>query len=128
MVARREDDGGRGGVSAVVAGDDESHDGVPRKLQREIIAQESAWHILQLHELRGLDFNAVNVAVVGVARYTVPFGLTADNLERLLTGQVFALFIVTVAAAEVALGLAIVITMYRNQGSVEVGEANTMRH
>jgi NADH-quinone oxidoreductase subunit K len=37
------------------------------------------------------------------------------------------LFIVTVAAAEVALGLAIVITMYRNQGSVDVGEANTMR-
>ena len=73
-------------------------------------------------------FNVVNVAVVGVARYTVPFGLTADNVERLLTGQVFALFVVTVAAAEVALGLAIVITMYRYLGSVEVGEANTMRH
>ena len=75
-----------------------------------------------------LLFNAVNVAVVGVARYTIPFGLAGDNVERLLTGQVFALFIVTVAAAEVALGLAIVITMYRNQGSVEVGEANIMRH
>ena len=71
-------------------------------------------------------FNAVNVAVVGVARYTTPFGLTVDNVDMLLTGQVFALFIVTVAAAEVALGLAIVITMYQNQGSVEVGEANTM--
>ncbi len=74
-----------------------------------------------------LLFNAVNVAVVGVARYTTPFGLNADNVDLLLTGQVFALFIVTVAAAEVALGLAIVITMYRNQGSVDVGEANTMR-
>jgi NADH-quinone oxidoreductase subunit K len=54
--------------------------------------------------------------------------LTADNVDLLLTGQVFALFVVTVAAAEVALGLAIVITMYRTQGSVEVGEANIMRH
>jgi NADH:ubiquinone oxidoreductase subunit K len=68
------------------------------------------------------------VAVVGIARYTTPFGLTADNVDLLLTGQVFALFVVTVAAAEVALGLAIVITMYRTQGSVEVGEANIMRH
>ena len=75
-----------------------------------------------------LLFNAVNVAVVGIARYTTPFGFTADNVDLLLTGQVFALFVVTVAAAEVALGLAIVITMYRTQGSVEVGEANIMRH
>ncbi len=74
-----------------------------------------------------LLFNAVNVAVVAMARYTTPVALAAERLETLLTGQVFALFIVTVAAAEVALGLAIVIMMYRNTGSVLVDEANSMR-
>ena len=74
-----------------------------------------------------LLFNAVNVAVVAMARYTAPVALAADRLETLLTGQVFALFVVTVAAAEVALGLAIVIMMYRNTGSVDVGEASAMR-
>lgn len=74
-----------------------------------------------------LLFNAVNVAVVAMARYIEPFGLRPERLEALLTGQVFALFVVTVAAAEVALGLAIVIMMYRNTGSVDVGEASAMR-
>ena len=74
-----------------------------------------------------LLFNAVNVAVVAMARYTTPVALAAERLETLLTGQVFALFIVTVAAAEVALGLTIVIMMYRNTGSVYVTDANSMR-
>ena len=49
-------------------------------------------------------------------------------MQFLLTGQVFALFIITVAAAEVALGVAIVIAIYRNRQTVFVTDANQMRH
>ncbi|MDP6403508.1 MAG: NADH-quinone oxidoreductase subunit K, partial [SAR202 cluster bacterium] len=45
----------------------------------------------------------------------------------LLTGQVFAVFIITVAAAEVALGLAIVIAIYRNMQSVFVTDVDAMK-
>jgi NADH-quinone oxidoreductase subunit K len=40
---------------------------------------------------------------------------------------VFALFIIAVAAAEIALGLGIVIALYRNRETVDVSEANLMR-
>ena len=80
-----------------------------------------------------LMFNAVNVALVGMSRYVVPASLrtdptsTADQAVQLvLTGQVFAIFVTTVAAAEIALGLAIVIAIYRNQGTVDVSEINLM--
>jgi NADH-quinone oxidoreductase subunit K len=45
-----------------------------------------------------------------------------------LTGQVFAVFIITVAAAEVALGVALVIAIYRNRETVFVTDANQLRH
>ena len=44
-----------------------------------------------------------------------------------LTGQVFALFILTVAAAEAAIGLAILVTYYRNRGSIAVEDINSMK-
>jgi NADH-quinone oxidoreductase subunit K len=44
-----------------------------------------------------------------------------------LTGQVFALFILTVAAAEAAIGLAILVTYYRNRGSIAVEDINLMK-
>jgi len=44
-----------------------------------------------------------------------------------LTGQVFALFILTVAAAEAAIGLAILVTYYRNRGSIAVDDINLMK-
>lgn len=44
-----------------------------------------------------------------------------------LTGQVFALFILTVAAAEAAIGLAILVTYYRNRGSIAVEDVNMMK-
>ena len=71
-------------------------------------------------------FNAVNVALVAFAKYVVPVGVE-EQLGRMLTGQVFAIFIVTVAAAEIALGLGIVIALYRNTETVDVSEASTMR-
>ncbi len=44
-----------------------------------------------------------------------------------LTGQVFALFVLTVAAAEAAIGLAILVTYYRNRGTIAVEDINLMK-
>ena len=44
-----------------------------------------------------------------------------------LTGQVFAMFVLTVAAAETAIGLAIMIAFFRNRGSIEVEDVNVMK-
>ena len=44
-----------------------------------------------------------------------------------LAGQVFALFVMTVAAAEAAIGLAILVVYYRNRGSIAVEEINVMK-
>ena len=44
-----------------------------------------------------------------------------------LTGQVFALFILTVAAAEAAIGLAILVTYFRNRGTIAVEDVNMMK-
>ena len=73
-----------------------------------------------------LMFNAVNIALVAFAKYTLPVGLE-DQLGLLLTGQVFAIFIITVAAAEIALGLGIVIALYRSQESVDLSEVMLLR-
>ena len=44
-----------------------------------------------------------------------------------LTGQLFAMFILTVAAAESAIGLAIVVVYFRNRGSIAVEDINLMK-
>jgi NADH:ubiquinone oxidoreductase subunit K len=81
-----------------------------------------------------LMFNGVNVAAIAMSRYVAPLGLrddpfaTADDLvQMVLSGQVLAMFITAVAAAEVALGLAIVIAVYRYRQTVDVTELNLMR-
>lgn len=81
-----------------------------------------------------LMFNAVNITAVALSRYVVPAGLAQDPqastdeiVNFLLTGQIFAVFIITVAAAEVALGLAIVMAVYRNRDSVFVTDVNLMK-
>ena len=62
--------------------------------------------------------NAVNIALVGFSRFVTP---------TLLTGQVFAIFIMVVAAAEAAVGLAIIITIYRNRETVETTDIDLMK-
>ena len=95
------------------------------------LTKRSAITVLMSLELM---FNAVNITAVAVSRYVVPARLiqdptAADDVARLLlTGQVFAVFIITVAAAEVTLGVAIVIAMYRNRETVFVTDATQMRH
>ena len=44
-----------------------------------------------------------------------------------LVGQVFAMFVLTVAAAEAAIGLAIVVIYFRNRGSIQVEDVNLMK-
>ena len=72
-----------------------------------------------------LMFNAVNIALVAFAKYVAPSGVE-DQLGRVLTGQVFAIFIIVVAAAEIVLGLGIAIALYRHRGTVDVTEADSM--
>ncbi len=88
------------------------------------LARRNALVVLMSIELM---FNAVNLTFVGLARYIVPAGIQQD-LGTLLTGQVFAVFIITVAAAEIALGLGIVFAMYRNSESVDLTDAVELRN
>ena len=64
-----------------------------------------------------LMLNAVNLAFVGFNRAS----------PGQLDGQVFVLMVITVAAAEVAVGLGIVISMFRNRASVDVEDASLLR-
>ena len=61
---------------------------------------------------------AVNINFVAFGRYF------ADSAAG---GQVFALFIITVAAAEVGIGLAIILMIFRNRKSANVDELNLMK-
>ncbi len=79
------------------------------------LAKRNAIVILMSIELM---LNAVNIAMVAFSRYIVPL---------LLTGQVFALFIMVVAAAEVAVGLAIIIAIYRSRETIDATEVNLMK-
>ena len=66
-----------------------------------------------------LMLNAVNINLVAFSKLgQVPS----------ITGQVFSLFTISVAAAEVAVGLAILLALYRNKKSVNIQNVNTMKH
>jgi NADH-quinone oxidoreductase subunit K len=63
-----------------------------------------------------LMLNAANLAFVAFAR---SFGV--------LTGQIFVLFVMTVSAAEVAVGLALIIIIFRNKHSIDVDLMNSLK-
>jgi NADH:ubiquinone oxidoreductase subunit K len=56
-----------------------------------------------------------------------PVAVTADMVQTALSGHIFALFIIASAAAEVALGLALVIAIYRQRETADVSELDTLR-
>ncbi|MBT2683202.1 MULTISPECIES: NADH-quinone oxidoreductase subunit NuoK [unclassified Bacillus (in: firmicutes)] len=66
-----------------------------------------------------LMLNAVNINLVTFSKYGV---------NPSITGQVFALFSIAVAAAEVAVGLAILISLYRNRSTVNIDEMNQLKN
>ena len=57
----------------------------------------------------------------------VRFPLSVEPLEEMLAGQILAMFVLTVAAAEAAIGLAIVVVYFRNRGSIEVEDVTMMK-
>ena len=74
-----------------------------------------------------LMFNAVNITLVAIAKYLAPAALQ-DDISSVLTGQVFAVFIITVAAAEIALGQGIVFAMYQTHDSDDLTDSTALRH
>ncbi|MDP2920421.1 MAG: NADH-quinone oxidoreductase subunit NuoK [Dehalococcoidia bacterium] len=80
-----------------------------------VLAKRNAIAILLCIEI---ILNAVNIALAGFSRYITP-------LE--LTGQVFAIFIMVVAAAEATVGLAIIMAIYRSRGSVDATKIDLMK-
>ena len=81
-----------------------------------VLSRRNAIGILLSIELM---LNGVNVLMVAFARY-----LTSDQD---LAGQMFALFIITQAAAEAAVGLAIIIAIYRQRRTVQVDQLDLMK-
>ena len=80
-----------------------------------VLARRNAIMILLALELM---LNAVNINLVAFAVYLDP---------GLIVGVIFAIFVITVAAAEVGLALAIVLRLYRSRSSVNIDEVNLMR-
>jgi NADH:ubiquinone oxidoreductase subunit K len=78
-----------------------------------VLARRNAVLVLMSIELM---LNAVNVNLVA-------FSARLHDI----TGQIFALFVITVAAAEIGIGLAIVILIYRNRESINVDDVNLMK-
>jgi len=80
----------------------------------------------------GIFLNRKNVIVILMS---IELLLLAVNINMVafsvelgdLVGQVFSLFILTVAAAEAAIGLAILVVFFRNRGSIAVDDINAMK-
>ncbi len=70
-----------------------------------------------------LMLNAVNINLVAFWRYVSAGASAAANM----TGQLFAIFVITVAAAEAAVGLALIIAIYRQRSTVVVEDIDTMK-
>jgi len=80
-----------------------------------VITQRNVIKVIMCLEIM---LNAVNIALIAFSQYIVPTALT---------GQVFALFVMVVAAAEVAVGIAIIFSIYRNRESVDMENFNILK-
>jgi NADH:ubiquinone oxidoreductase subunit K len=78
-----------------------------------VLARRNAVMVLMAIELM---LNAVNVNLIGFSAQL-----------KDVSGQVFALFVIAVAAAEVGIGLAIVILLFRNRASINIDEVNLLK-
>ena len=79
------------------------------------LAKHNAIVILMSIEIM---LSAVNITLAAFSRYIVPIDLT---------GQVFALFTMAIAAAETAVGLAIIIAIYRNKETIDANKIELMK-
>ena len=73
-------------------------------------------NLLVIYMSLELMLNAANLALVAFSRYT-------DSLD----GQVFVFFIITVAAAEVSVGLALIVALYRKRQTAHVEDLTTLK-
>ena len=92
-----------------------------------VLSRRNAVMVLMSIEL---ILNAVNINLIAFSAYALHprQGLTPGEVaDGALSGQVFALFVIAVAAAEVGVGLAIVLAIYRNRKSVDLDELDLMR-
>ncbi len=88
--------------------------------------------ILLVLGIFGIFLNRKNVIVILMS---IELILLAVNINFVafsawlndLNGQIFAMFVLTVAAAEAAIGLAILVIYFRNRGSIEVEEISTLK-
>lgn len=78
-----------------------------------VLARKNAVLVLMSIELM---LNAVNINLIA-------FGAFHDNV----VGQVFTLFVITIAAAEVGVGLAIVLLIFRNRADIDLDELDLMK-
>ena len=83
--------------------------------------------------ITGIVINRKNIIIVMMCTelllISVNFNFIAfSHFLQDLSGQVFVFFILTVAAAEAAIGLAILVALYRNKKSISVGELNNLRN
>ena len=84
-----------------------------------VLARRSAVLIVMSIELM---LNAVNINLIAASSHLEGVGSFAR-----FDGQIIAIFVITVAAAEIGLGLAIILRMYRNRGTVNVDEIDLMK-
>jgi NADH:ubiquinone oxidoreductase subunit K len=90
-----------------------------------VLARRNAVLVLMSIELM---LNAVNVNFVAFSQVWQESVNGVQVLaSQALAGQVFALFVITVAAAEVGIGLAIVILIFRNRETINVDEVNLLK-
>jgi NADH:ubiquinone oxidoreductase subunit K len=80
-----------------------------------VLTRRNAIGILMSIELM---FNAVNINFVAFSKFIIPTGFV---------GQIFAIFVITIAAAEATVGLAIVLLIYRNYKGINVDQINIMK-
>ena len=69
-----------------------------------------------------LMLNAANLAFVAFARM-----YSTMNATSVYNGQIFVFFVMTVAAAEVAVGLALIVTIFRTKHSIDVDQLNSLK-
>ncbi len=75
-----------------------------------------------------LMLNAVNINLVAFWRFWTPAQNSTTGLQVGMAGQAFAGFVFVVAAAEVAVGLALILSMYRNRQTVVAEDVDTLRY
>ena len=91
-----------------------------------VLARRSAVLILMSIELM---LNAVNINLVAIAAYRNGSSITGfpANAFSDFTGHIIAIFVITVAAAEVGLAMAIILRLFRAKSTVNVDEVDLMR-